>query len=60
MVDLNVQAIQPSVFEDAFNNIGEGFQEIMDNLQKINDRKTITLQAETELKAVGDPINLNP
>ena len=44
MVDLNVQAIQPSVFEDAFNNIGEGFQEIMDNLQKINDRKTITLQ----------------
>ncbi|MCU8034843.1 MULTISPECIES: type III secretion system inner rod subunit SctI [unclassified Shewanella] len=44
MVDLNVQAIQPSVFEDTFNNIGEGFQEIMNNLQKINDGKTITLQ----------------
>jgi type III secretion system YscI/HrpB-like protein len=44
MVDLNVQAIQPSVFEDAFNNIGEGFQEIMNDLQKINDGKTITLQ----------------
>lgn len=44
MVDLNVQALQPSVFEDAFNNIGEGFQEIMNDLQKINDGKTITLQ----------------
>jgi len=45
MVDfINVHAIQPSVFEDTFNNIGKGFQEIMDNLQKINAGKTITLQ----------------
>ncbi|AQS37667.1 EscI/YscI/HrpB family type III secretion system inner rod protein [Shewanella psychropiezotolerans] len=45
MADLNVQAIQPSVLEDTYNNIGEGFQEIMDDLQKINEGgNTISLQ----------------
>ncbi|AVI67752.1 EscI/YscI/HrpB family type III secretion system inner rod protein [Shewanella sp. WE21] len=43
MIDnLNLEAIQPSVFEDTFNNIGEGFQEIMDDLKKISDGASVS------------------
>ncbi|MCG7491846.1 MULTISPECIES: EscI/YscI/HrpB family type III secretion system inner rod protein [Vibrio] len=45
MPDLMIEQIQPSVLEDTFNNIGEGFQEILDNLDKINaNQDAITVQ----------------
>lgn len=31
-----VQAVRPSVLEDTFNNIGEGFQEILETMNHIN------------------------
>ncbi len=45
MPGLTIENIQPSVMEDTFNNIGEGFQEILDNLDRINaGGQTITVQ----------------
>ena len=45
MPDLMIEQIQPSVLEDTFNNIGEGFQEILDNLDQINaSQEAITVQ----------------
>ena len=45
MQDLMIEQIQPSVLEDTFNNIGEGFQEILDNLDKINaNQDAMTVQ----------------
>ncbi|WP_341663624.1 EscI/YscI/HrpB family type III secretion system inner rod protein [Vibrio sp.] len=45
MPDLMIEQIQPSVLEDTFNNIGEGFQEILDNLDQINaSQGAITVQ----------------
>lgn len=45
MPDLMIEQIQPSVLEDTFNNIGEGFQEILDNLDKINaNQDAMTVQ----------------
>ncbi|EGQ7944552.1 EscI/YscI/HrpB family type III secretion system inner rod protein [Vibrio cholerae] len=45
MIELDIQAIRPSVFEDTFNNIGQGFQEILDALDKANaNGQTLTVQ----------------
>ncbi|EGQ7639667.1 TPA: EscI/YscI/HrpB family type III secretion system inner rod protein [Vibrio metschnikovii] len=45
MIELDIQAIRPSVLEDTFNNIGQGFQEILDALDKANaNGQTLTVQ----------------
>ncbi|ASU22432.1 EscI/YscI/HrpB family type III secretion system inner rod protein [Vibrio qinghaiensis] len=45
MTELDIQAIKPSVLEDTFNNIGQGFQEILDALDKANaNGQTLTVQ----------------
>lgn len=45
MIELDIQAIRPSVLEDTFNNIGQGFQEILDALDKASaNGQTLTVQ----------------
>lgn len=34
----NMQGVQPSVLEETYNHIGEGFQQVMDDLAKINQK----------------------
>ncbi|EJL6267958.1 EscI/YscI/HrpB family type III secretion system inner rod protein [Vibrio cholerae] len=51
MTGLNVEQIQPSVLEDTFNNIGKGFQEILDSLDKANaNGQALTVQDTLSLQ----------
>ncbi|ENM3804006.1 EscI/YscI/HrpB family type III secretion system inner rod protein [Vibrio cholerae] len=51
MTGLNIEQIQPSVFEDTFNNIGKGFQEILDSLDKANaNGQALTVQDTLSLQ----------
>jgi len=42
MQSLGIEQIQPSVMEETFNNVGEGFQEILNQMDKINTNQSIT------------------
>lgn len=42
MQSFGIEQIQPSVMEETFNNVGEGFQEILNQMDKINTNQTIT------------------
>ncbi|MEZ9201584.1 EscI/YscI/HrpB family type III secretion system inner rod protein [Vibrio splendidus] len=42
MQSLGIEQIQPSVMEETFNNVGDGFQEILNQMDKINTNQTIT------------------
>ncbi|AYV25050.1 EscI/YscI/HrpB family type III secretion system inner rod protein [Vibrio mediterranei] len=45
MSEFAIENIKPSVIEDTFDNIGEGFQKILDNLDRINTSgQTITVK----------------
>ncbi|MCO4174543.1 hypothetical protein K8D10_22635 [Aeromonas veronii] len=51
MLNIEKVQLQPSVLEDTFNNIGEGFQEILDYLDKANvNGKTLTVQDTISLQ----------
>ncbi|CAB1261382.1 type III secretion apparatus protein, YscI/HrpB family [Vibrio cholerae] len=53
MTGLNIEQIQiqPSVLEDTFNNIGKGFQEILDSLDKANaNGQALTVQDTLSLQ----------
>jgi phosphotransferase system IIA component len=42
MQSFGIEQIQPSVMEETFNNVGEGFQEILNQMDKINTNQSIT------------------
>lgn len=42
MQTFGIEKIQPSVMEETFNNVGEGFQEILNQVDKINTNQSIT------------------
>lgn len=42
MQSFGIEQIPPSVMEDTFNNVGEGFQEILEQMERINSNQTIT------------------
>ena len=42
MPTLKIEQIQPSIMEETFNNVGKGFQEVLDNLERINSRQAIS------------------
>ncbi|MDR5014420.1 MULTISPECIES: EscI/YscI/HrpB family type III secretion system inner rod protein [Aeromonas] len=42
MQSFAIEQVQPSVMEETFNNIGEGFQEILDQMDRINTNQSIT------------------
>ena len=42
MQSFGIEQIQPSVMEETFNNVGDGFQEILNQMDKINTNQTIT------------------
>lgn len=51
MLNIEQVQLQPSVLEDTFNNIGKGFQEILDSLDKANvNGKTLTVQDTLSLQ----------
>lgn len=41
MQSFAIEQVQPSVMEETFNNIGEGFQEILDQMDRINTNQSI-------------------
>lgn len=42
MQSFAIEQVQPSVMEETFNNIGEGFQEILEQMDRINTNQSIT------------------
>ncbi|MDH5928705.1 EscI/YscI/HrpB family type III secretion system inner rod protein [Vibrio lentus] len=42
MQSFGIEQIQPSVMEETFNNVGDGFQEILNQMDKINTNQSIT------------------
>ena len=42
MQAFGIEKIQSSVMEETFNNVGDGFQEILDQMDKINSNQTVT------------------
>ncbi|AMF96280.1 MULTISPECIES: hypothetical protein [Vibrio harveyi group] len=42
MQSFGIEQIQPSVVEDTFNKVGEGFQDILEQMERINNNKSIT------------------
>ncbi|MCF5857715.1 hypothetical protein [Aeromonas veronii] len=41
MQSFAIEQVQPSVMEETFNNVGEGFQEVLDQMDRINTNQSI-------------------